>query len=155
MKKLLISAFFILILALLMVSCGPKAGSASPGNLVPTPQRTPHISSGEVDVSSDFFTRLCTDLWLDTNSLHCCSLNNDGTYYWMQGKKDPEQIASGQWRLTKDSKKYLTLYLKDDSTGEEQILHELELYDTSIYALDAEGNGIVWLTTEKEIENSD
>ena len=155
MKKLVVSALFILILAALLISCGPKAGSASPGNMVPTPQRTPHISTGEVDVSSDYYIRLCTDLWLDTNSVHCCSLNEDGTYTWIQSKKEPEQIASGHWRLTKDSKKFLTLYLKDDATGEEQVLHELELYESSIYAIDAEGNGIVWLITERESQTAD
>ena len=153
MKKLVISALFFLILAALLVSCGPNAGSASPGNLVPTPLRTPHVSTGEVDVSSDYHIRLCTDLWLDTNTLHCCCLNTDGTYTWMQSKKEPEQIASGHWRLTKDSKKFLTLYLKDDAAGEEQVLYELELYEASIYAIDSEGNGIVWLTTEKETDS--
>ena len=150
MKKFAISALLFLVLSALLVSCGPNSGSASPGNLVITPRPTPHARTGEVDVSSDYHLRLCSDLWLDTNTLHCCSLNEDGTYIWTNSKKDPEQIASGKWRLTKDSKKFLTLYLKDDASGEEQILQELELYDTSIYALDAEGTAIVWLTTEKD-----
>ena len=154
MKKLLISALYILVLAALLISCSPKAGSASPGNLVPTPQRTPHTSTGEVDISSDYYLRLCTDLWLDTNTMHCCSLKEDGTYIWMQSKKEPETIASGHWRLTKDSQKYLTLYLTDDSSGEEQVLHELELYETSIYAIDSAGSGIVWLTTEREADTN-
>ena len=155
MKKFAISALFILLMATLLISCGPNSGSSSPGNLVPTQQPTPHLSTGEVDVSSDYALRLCTDYWLDTNTVHCCSLNEDGTYIWMRSKKDTEQIASGHWRLTKDDQKFLTLYLKDDVSGEEQVLHELELYESSIYAVDSDGNGIVWLITEKEGESAD
>ena len=155
MKKLVISALSILILAALLISCGPKDGSTTPGNLTPSAQHTPHVSKGEVDVSSDYSNRLCTDIWLDTNSLHCCIMSDDGTYIWTQSKTDTEQIASGTWHLTKDDKKFLTLYLKDDASGTEQVLHELEFFETSFYAYDSEGNSVVWLTyTRDEIGDS-
>lgn len=156
MKKLVTSALLVLILAAILTACGSKNGSSTPGNLaVPTPRPTPHPITGEVDVSSDYHIRLCTDLWLDTNTLHCCRLNEDGTYSWLQSKTDSTQIESGHWRLTKDDQKYLTLYLKDDVSGKEQILYELELYEQSIYYIDAEGNGIVWLVTDKEEQTKD
>ena len=155
MKKFSISALIILILAALLASCGPKNSSATPGNLTPAAQHTVHVSKGEVDVSSDYSLRLCTDIWLDTNSMHCCILAEDGTYIWANSKTDLQQIASGKWRLTKDDQKYLTLYLKDDASGQEQIMHELEFFDTSFYAYDSDGNSIVWLTyAREELENS-
>ena len=80
MKKLVISALSILILAALLISCGSKDSSATPSNLTPSTQHTLHISKGEVDVSGDYSLRLCTDIWLDTNSLHCCIMSDDGTY---------------------------------------------------------------------------
>ena len=154
MKKLVISALFILILAALLISCGSK-DSTSPGNLNPSVQHTPHKSKSEVDVSSKYNTKLCTGIWLDTNSLHCCIMSDDGTYIWTQSKTDTEQIASGTWHLTKDDKKFLTLYLKDDASGTEQVLHELEFFETSFYAYDSEGNSVVWLTyTREEIGDS-
>lgn len=156
MKKLVISVLSALLLISAFSSCGPKNSNVSPGDLsTPTQQPTPHVSTGETDVSSDYFARLCTDLWLDTITMHCCSLNEDGTYYWMQSKKDPKQIASGNWRLTLDDQKFLTLYLTDSSSGKAQVLHEIELYESSIYAADDEGNGIVWLMTERDKASDD
>ena len=87
--------------------------------------------------------------------MHCCILAEDGTYIWVNSKTDLQQIASGKWRLTKDDQKFLTLYLKDDATGQEQIMHELEFFDTSFYAYDSDGNSVVWLTyAREELENS-
>lgn len=155
MKKNTITALLILILASLLISCGPKPGNSSPGNLAPTSKHTPHVSKGEVNVSSEYSPRLCTDIWLDTNSMHCCILDDDGTYIWTKSKTDTEQIASGTWRLTRDDQNYLTLYLKDAASGKEQVMHELEFFDTSFYAYDSEGNSIVWLTyTQDEIGNT-
>ena len=148
MKKLFAIALFALMMMSILISCGTKSGNASPGNLNPTAKPTPHTSTGEEDISSTYSRRLCTDLWLDTNSMHICGLNEDGTYYWLQGKKEPQQIASGSWQLTKDDQGFLSLYLRDDQTDEAVVLHEIELYESSIYAIDDEGNGIVWLTTE-------
>ena len=148
MKKLFATALLALLIMALLISCGGKGGSATPGDLKTSEKPTPHVSTGEEDVSNAYFRRLCTDLWLDTNSMHICSLNDDGTYYWLQGKREQEQIATGKWTLTKDDQGFLSLYMTDDQSSDTLVLREIELYDASIYALDDEGNGIVWLTTD-------
>ncbi len=148
MKKLFVTALFALLIMSLLIACGTKGGNVSPGNLKPTVKTTPHTSTGEKDISETYHQRLCSDFWMDTNSMHICSLNDDGTYFWLQSKKEPQQISSGTWQLTKDEQNYLSLYLKDDQSGDTTVMREIELYDTSIYAVDDEGNGIVWLTTE-------
>ena len=149
MKKFIIAAISALLLMALLISCGYKGSPASPGNLnPPTAKTVPHTSTGESDVSSEYLAQLCAEYWLDTNSMHCCSLGEDGSYFWIQSKKDPRQIASGSWKLTQDDQAFLSLYLTDSDSGETLTLHEIELYETSIYALDDEGNAVVWLTTQ-------
>ncbi len=148
MKKLFVTVLFALLITSLLIACGTKSNNASTGNLNPTVKTTPHTSTGEKDISETYYKQLCSELWMDTNSLHICRLNDDGTYCWLQSKKEPQQISAGSWQLTVDDQKYLSLYLKDDQSGETMVLREIELYDTSIYAVDDEGNGIVWLTTE-------
>lgn len=151
MKKLTVTALSALLFLALLISCGPKSSNASPGNLTsPTAKPVPHESTGEEDVSSSFYDRLCTDYWLDTNSMHLCRLNQDGSYYWLESKKDQDQLSAGRWRITRDDQSFLTLYLTDDLSGEELVLHEMELYDTSIYAVNHDGNAIVWLISKSE-----
>ena len=98
------------------------------------------------------FSKLCSVYWLDTSSMKCCKLNDDGTYVWYRSKNDAAQSASGKWQLTEDDKKFLSMYMTDDSSGDILVLHEIELYEESIYAVDDEGNSIVWLTTARREE---
>lgn len=153
MKKLILILFSALLVAALLCSCSTDSNSPTPGDLVPTSKPTPHVSTGEEDVSSEYDQRLCTEYWLDTNSLHCCQFNQNRTYIWTESKKDAKQVSSGQWQLTKDDQNYFSLYMTDNETGDTLTLHEIEFYDSSIYAVDDDGNGVVWLTTEREMES--
>ena len=151
MKKLVVAVFSALLLMTVLISCSAKGGSATPGNLTPaTANPTPHASTGEKDVSSEYFRKLCSVYWLDTSSMECCKLNDDGTYVWYRSKNDATQSASGVWRLTEDDQGFLSMYMTDGASGNKQVLHEIELYEESIYAVDDEGNSIVWLTTTRK-----
>ena len=55
--------------------------------------------------------------------------------------------------MTKDDQNYLSLHMTDTASGDTLTLHEIEFYESSIYAVDDDGNGIVWLTTERETES--
>lgn len=149
MKKTAIVLLSLLLLLSLFAACAQKNDTASPGNITPSSQPTLHVSTGEEDVSVKFSEFLCTNLWLDTATMHCCSLNEDGTYSWLDSKKNPDEISSGTWRITRDDQNFLTLYLTDGASGSTLILHEIELYDESIYGVDDDGNAIVWLITQR------
>jgi len=151
MKKLVVAVFSALLLMTVLMSCASTSASSTPGNLSTTTEKpTPHVSTGEKDVSSDYFKKLCSVYWLDTGSMKCCKLNEDGTYVWYVSKNDATQSASGKWRMTEDDKDYLSIYMTDDSSGDLLVLHEIELYEESIYAVDDEGDSIVWLTTTRK-----
>ncbi len=153
MKKRLVILFSALFAVMILASCESSSNGPTPGNLSPTEKPTPHVSTGEQDISDKYNERLCTDYWLDTNSLHCCQFSQNGTYIWLESKKDAQQIASGDWLLTKDDQNYLSLHMTDTASGDTLTLHEIEFYESSIYAVDDDGNGIVWLTTERETES--
>ena len=135
-----------LILILCLSACKGKSGTgkATPGDLItPTPY-VPHISNDAVDVSSEYEDKLCSYPWLDTFDMTYYSLSADGTYQQFIDKGLTETIGSGSWQIVKDDEGYLELHIKNQS-GETYDLYELEMYEKSIYAHNAEGTAYIWL----------
>ncbi len=146
MKKV-IAAALLLLLLLLPTACGKKGSPATPGSLVPTPH-VPHTSTEEQDVREEYTKKLCRYPWLDTATMHCCRLNTDGSCQWLKSSREREEIASGVWSLTRDAEGYLTLYVTDDTGEGQYVLHELEMYDSSLYGLEESGTAFIWLLVE-------
>ena len=148
MKKI-VAACMTAVLLLLLMACAKNGSSASPGNLAPTPH-IPHTSTGEKDVSGEYTDFLCTYPWLETDSMHCYCLQEDGRYQLMNNNRLTDQIGQGSWKLTRDEQNSLTLYLTDGDSGAAVTMYELELYDASIYAFGADGSGYIWLMVRNE-----
>ena len=134
-----------LVLVISLTACNKRnSGHTTPGNLVtPTPY-SPHVSSENTDISSDYAERLSSYPWMETYDMTYYRFSDDGSFEHFQDRDLTDKIGNGHWQMKQDANGYLLLHMEVDG-GESFDLYDLELYEESIFAHSLTETAYMWL----------
>lgn len=140
MKKNIMPALAAAALICLFAGCGTRNNIASPGSLV-IPSRSP-IAEETMPTEEEVREAICNVTWLDTDSFDEYTLSEDGSLSVTREKNGKTEC--GAWQLVTDKAGALSLKLSFEASAG-ITLYQLELYETSIFAVDEAGEAYIWL----------